>query len=102
MTVKSIESRIREYYVSESGEWLVEKGKVKEAKLLKEACETIEWLRRQNNLQWQQAQEAGRKLREREDAITAREKTVEQSEKSLRDRLESVRTSMEYLLEKVK
>lgn len=102
MTVKSIESRIREYYVSESGEWLVEKGKVKEAKLLKEACETIEWLRKQNNLQWQQAQEAGRKLREREDAIAAREKTVEQSEKSLRDRLESVRTSMEYLLEKVK
>jgi hypothetical protein len=46
MTDKLIEHRIREHYVSENGEWLVEKGKVKEARLLKEACETIEQLRR--------------------------------------------------------
>ena len=34
-----IETRIRQYYCVNGGEWLVEKGKVKEAKLLKEACE---------------------------------------------------------------
>lgn len=45
MTDKLIEHRIRKHYVAENGEWLVEKDKVKEAKLLKEACETIESLR---------------------------------------------------------
>jgi len=47
MTTKPVEERIREHYTAQNGEWLVEKGKVKEAKLLKEACETIEKLRQQ-------------------------------------------------------
>lgn len=46
MQEKPIEARIREYYVADNGEWLVEKGKTKEAKLLKEACETLEKLRK--------------------------------------------------------
>jgi hypothetical protein len=36
MTEKSIETRIREHYTAQNGEWLIESGKVKEAKLLKE------------------------------------------------------------------
>lgn len=42
---KKIETRIREHYESEGGEWLIERGKVKEAKLLKAACLEVERLR---------------------------------------------------------
>lgn len=38
---KSVEDRIREHYQAESGEWLIEKGKIKEARLLKEAHDRI-------------------------------------------------------------
>jgi len=48
----TIEEKIRIHYSAGNGEWLIEKGKVKEAKLLKEAVEridsllkTIEWYR---------------------------------------------------------
>ena len=43
---KNIEQRIREHYCVAGGEWLIEKGKVKEAKLLKEAVERIEQIAR--------------------------------------------------------
>lgn len=43
MSKKSISERIREYYcVEDNKEWLVEKGKVKEGRLLKEACLALE------------------------------------------------------------
>ena len=45
---KLINERIREFYVSEDGEWLYERGKVREAKLLKEACVELERLRKSN------------------------------------------------------
>ena len=44
-TEKDIEDRIREHYCAENGEWLVEKGKVKEARLLKEAFNRIHSLK---------------------------------------------------------
>ena len=41
--IKTIVERIREYYCSgDNNEWLVEKGKVKEGRLLKESCIEIE------------------------------------------------------------
>jgi len=48
---KSITERIREYYCSSDNkkEWLVEKGKVKEGRLLKEACLEIERLEESYN-----------------------------------------------------
>ena len=45
MTNKTVEERIREHYQVKNGEWLVEKNKVKEARLLKEAVERIDVLR---------------------------------------------------------
>ena len=44
--VKTVTEKIREYYCAEGNdnEWLVEKGKVKEGRLLKEACLEIERL----------------------------------------------------------
>lgn len=50
MTKNSITERIREYYcVGDTNEWLVEKGKVKEGRLLKEVCETLEDLIKQHD-----------------------------------------------------
>ena len=89
MTDKAIELRIREHYVAETGEWLVEKGKVKEARLLKEACETIERLRRQNasadNNYYRllkTTSEKERELAEREKTIAARETRFEERKAS--------------------
>lgn len=89
MTDKRIEARIREHYVSENGEWLVERGKVKEARLLKEACETIEKLRQQyasseRNYHRLLADTSKRErdIEEREKAIAAREARFEERKTS--------------------
>ena len=80
----SIETRIRKHYQAENGEWLVEKGKVKEAKLLKEACEAIESLKRNNrNLEkqyhemWGRAYSKERELEKRKKEIAEREQRFE-------------------------
>lgn len=44
MAKKPIEERIREKYAEGGGDWVVEKGKVAECKLLKEAVEKIDEL----------------------------------------------------------
>ena len=86
MADKRIETRIREHYVAETGEWLVERGKVKEAKLLKEACETIEKLRKQaansERLYW--AMSGRTSVKERE--LEQREKTIAEREARFEDR----------------
>ena len=80
----TIEFRIRQHYQADNGEWLVEKGKVKEAKLLKEACEEIEKLRKQyahsERIYWNllmSTNEKARALNEREKCIAAREEKFE-------------------------
>jgi hypothetical protein len=45
MTELSVEQKIEKFYKAENGVWLVEKGKVTEAKLLKEAFERINSLK---------------------------------------------------------
>lgn len=87
MTDKAIETRIRQHYVADTGEWLVEKGKVKEAKLLKEACETIERLRRLYITSEQNYYELHRKVNTKQKEFEAREKAVEEGEERLRERL---------------
>lgn len=81
-----IETRIRKHYQADSGEWLVEKGKLKEAKLLKEACETIEKLRRQaanfERLYWEML----RKTDTKEAELAKREKRVAERETRFEDR----------------
>lgn len=84
-----IETRIRQHYCAENGEWLVEKGKVKEAKLLKEACEAIESLRRgTRNLEkahhemWARTYSKERELEKREKEIAEREQRFEERKAS--------------------
>jgi capsid portal protein len=80
-----IETRIRQHYCADNGEWLVEKGKVKEAKLLKEACEAIEKLRRHYEASernyhrlMMDTSKKGRELDEREKNIAGREARFEE------------------------
>jgi hypothetical protein len=80
MTDKTIEARIREHYVSDNGEWLVEKGKVKEARLLKEACETIERLRREIAVSERNYYRMLRSTNDKEHNLAEREKLVEERE----------------------
>lgn len=101
MTDKAIELRIREYYVADTGEWLVEKGKVKEAKLLKEACETIERLRRENARLWQTSHEESRKAYDKAQELEKREKNIADTETRLRERIWSAKTGLQHLLERM-
>ena len=102
MSDKLIETRIRQHYVAEDGEWLVEKGKVKEAKMLKEACETIEKIRKGHktaenayyNKLWD-FNKRERAVKEREEAVAGTEQrvitTIQQAQQNLgfmMDRLE--------------
>jgi CRISPR/Cas system-associated endonuclease Cas1 len=83
---KLIETRIREHYVAESGEWLVEKGHVKEAKLLKEACESLEKLRRQLATSERLYYSLLNSTSEKERALDEREKTIAEREARFEDR----------------
>ena len=47
MSKLNVEDEIKKHYMADDGMWLVEKGKIKEAKPLKEAHERITWLRSQ-------------------------------------------------------
>jgi hypothetical protein len=86
MTDKRIEARIREHYVADNGEWLVEKGKVKEARLLKEACEAIEKLRRQYTSSENNYYRLLTSTSQRERDVEAREKEIEKREARFKER----------------
>ena len=102
MTDKSIETRIRQHYVAESGEWLVEKGKVKEAKMLKEACETIVELRKS----YKTAENAyyGKlgEFSKRERVVKEREKAVAENEERLRNLIVGTKQSLDFMNESLK
>ena len=80
-----VEERIREHYTAQNGEWLVEKGKVKEAKLLKEACLKLEAqgrelskLREEKSSGFWHNIKKERELEEREKKVAEREQRFEQ------------------------
>ena len=89
MATKSVEERIREHYTAQNGEWLVEKGKVKEAKLLKEACIKLERQSREleklheekRNKHWENY-DRQRELEKREKKIAEREQRFEERKAS--------------------
>lgn len=92
-----IETRIRQHYASEYGEWLVKKSKVKEAKLLKEACIELERLRKAH-------QESDRlyfkvliDYNTKQNELEKREKLLAEREQKFTERLESFVAGLEYL-----
>tara|TARA_B110000503_G_scaffold38388_1_gene63031 strand:- start:456 stop:773 length:318 start_codon:yes stop_codon:yes gene_type:complete len=102
MSDKSIETRIRQHYVAESGEWLVEKGKVKEAKMLKEACETIVGLRKSYKTAENAYYGKLSDFSKRERAVGDREKAVAENEERLRSRIEQAKQSLDFMMESLK
>lgn len=78
-TEKTVEDRIREHYCADNGEWLVEKGKVKEARLLKEAFHRIHSLKND-------ARMYGNWYTNEKDKRITLEKELEQREKTLSER----------------
>jgi SMC interacting uncharacterized protein involved in chromosome segregation len=86
-----IEEQIRKHYCVENGEWLIEKGKIKEAKLLKEACLELE--RRAREIQRDTAHYYGSKqdLKNREAALESRETKLKVTEEKLALRLKYIK-----------
>jgi len=78
-----IEQKIRKHYQAETGEWLVERGKTKEAALLKEACHELESLReevmRLENKHW--------------SVIKDNQETRTEIEKPLREKIDKLERS---------
>lgn len=87
---KLVEERIREHYTAQNGEWLVEKGKVKEAKLLKEACLTIEKLRASHSKLQEEKRSKHWENYDLQKELDRREKELAQREARLQNRLDSL------------
>ena len=98
MTDKLIETRIRQHYVAEDGEWLVRKGKVKEAKMLKEACETIVGLRKSYKTAENAYYNKLSDFSKRERVVADREKDVAENEERLRSHIGLAAYGLEIML----
>jgi hypothetical protein len=101
MTDKTIEEQIREYYLAGNGEWLVEKGKVKEAKLLKQAVERIDGLK--NNLKYfsnrctELENSINEKISARRKELDDREEKLLRRENVLTQKIANAKKALSYL-----
>ncbi len=98
---KTIEQEIRDYYLSDNGEWIVEKGKMKEAKLLKQAVQRIESLKK--DLKWISNQNLEFKnsiedmIASRRKDLDIREETLRKREYDLNRRIDDAVTALSYI-----
>ena len=87
MSEKFIEDTIREHYKDlDSGEWLVEKGKVKEAKMLKEAVKRIEALKKKRDYWHNWKNPDLEELYAKNNDLYEREKALEASKRVLKEK----------------
>ena len=78
----NVEDEIKKHYLADDGMWLVEKGKIKEAKLLKEAHERITWLKSQYNYYYREHQKGYESVRDRyQDEIKTLREEVERQKR---------------------
>lgn len=96
---KTIEDQITEYYKGENGTWVVEKGKLKEAKLLKEAVVRIRELK--NDLRYfnNRYNDLKTKIIDKEKVLKDREVELEKRQNSLRNTMNSVHSMVSKYLE---
>ncbi len=92
--MKTIKEKITAYYVSEDGTWLVEKGKVKEAKLIKEAFQEINELEKD-------VKRLEQKVQREEDLYYSWYKEEAQKRKSMEDYAEKLEYKISSLMEKL-
>jgi adenosyl cobinamide kinase/adenosyl cobinamide phosphate guanylyltransferase len=90
-----IEARIRQHYCAENGEWLIEKGKVKEAKLLKEACETIESLRNEVSQYWRSKLNDSAEQQKNVKKLEEQEMLIKNQRESLNSRINDLIATLE-------
>lgn len=88
-----IEETIRKHYQAENGEWIIEKGRMKEAKLLKAAVEVLErratFIRDlQSRLEKAEKQNLTESLKlwKREQDLDMREREIEKREARFEER----------------
>ena len=101
MSDKLIEARIRQHYVAAGGEWLVEKGKVKEAKMLKEACEAIEQIRKSYNTSENAYYRKLSEFNKRERAVADREKNVAETEQRIIVTIQQAQQSLGFMTDRL-
>ena len=77
----SVSGRIREAYQDSFGDWCYEKGKSKEIRFLKEACEQLDWSRRQSDIYYRELQV----LREEVDTLTTTKELLNKKIKEYED-----------------
>lgn len=92
---KPVEDRIVEYYLAEDGTWLVEKGKVKEAKLLKEADARIRQLKKEVRFYEQKWSEKNR------DRIDLRREIEEEIKKRVNGHYEETSKFIDELVSEI-
>lgn len=88
---KTVEEKILDYYCAEGGEWLIEKGKVKEARLLKEAYHRIISLKKDLDMYGSWLNNERLKNIEKERSWAERERSVELMEKKIEQKLIDLR-----------
>lgn len=96
---KTIEDQITEYYKGENGTWVVEKGKLKEAKLLKEAVVRIRALKNELRFVSDSRDDLRTKMIDKEKVLKDREVELEKRQNSLRNTMNSVHSMVSKYLE---
>lgn len=97
MTSKPVEQRIREHYEAENGEWLVEKGKMKEARLLKEAVERITQQQRDIRFLIDHRAQIQLKLNEVQENLQERENDLSERERRFQVRINDLQAALNRL-----
>jgi predicted phage tail protein len=87
---KDIEDVIREHYCAQDGTWLVEKGRVKEAKMLKESVARIEYYKHEAKSNWRLYQDACQRARDAEANVREREAALDKREKQMLSSLDEL------------
>lgn len=111
--IKSVEERIVAAYMGEDGMWIVERGKMKECSLLKEAVARINelkeklvntnkaWhdLNREKMSEWYEHRE---KMSAQEEALKLKTRDFEHKERRFNEKFEGLRTYMNILHNDIK
>lgn len=106
--VKSVEERIVSAYMGEDGMWIVERGKMKECSLLKEAVarinelkdklnranQTCNELNREKNTEWFAHRQ---KMRDEEDVLKRQRIDLKTKEQRFNEKFEGLRAYMNLL-----
>ena len=96
-----VKEDIRKHYLSGDGEWLVEKGKVKEARLLKRAYERINQLEKDVRYWSSQFTKAGNDSKEAQKKLMEQDEAIQKGKRRLLNDIEYLKKSAVAIEEKL-